>query len=76
MAIISVVKSQPASAILRIIFVKLLLWRRKVQFFPWSSVDFRLYHLNSFVCDGTYIRPFWNILSDELVGVLHSPFLP
>ena len=69
-------KSQPASAILRIIFVKLLLQCCKVQFFPWSSVDFSLYHLNSFVSNGTYICSFCNILPDKLVGVLDSSFLP
>ena len=35
-------KSQPASAISRTIFVKLLLRCCEVQFSPWSSIDFSL----------------------------------
>ena len=42
-------KSQPASAISRIIFVKLLLRCCEVQFFPWSPVDFSL-KLSSATC--------------------------
>ncbi|SUB92136.1 Uncharacterised protein [Prevotella nigrescens] len=43
--------------------------------FSCSSVDFSLYHLNSFVSNGTYICSFCNILPDKLVGVLDSSFL-
>ncbi len=73
-------KSQPASAIvfakLHKEFEKLPYRRREFQFFPWSLVDFVLYHSNFLVRYSAYVRSFWNVLPYELVRVLNASFLP
>ncbi len=48
----------------------------EVEFFPWSPVDFVLDLLDGIVVNVLEVSAFWDVLSDEFVGVLYSPFLP
>lgn len=48
----------------------------EVEFFPWSPVDFVLDLLDGIVANVLEVSTFWDVLSDEFVGVFYSPFLP
>ncbi len=53
-----------------------LLWCQKIEFFPWPGVDFLPDLVYFPLCNGADVRPFWNVLSYQLVGVSYGSFLP
>ena len=57
-------------------FEKDLLGCFEIEFFPWSCVDFSLYHCNFLVQNGAQVCAFWYVLSNEFVCIFNVAFLP
>ncbi len=53
-----------------------VVFAEKVEFLSWSCIDLVLYGSYSFVGDAAEVSAFGDVLSDEFVDILDSPFLP
>ena len=67
---------QLASANLQHLFVKALIRSCEIEFFPWSCVNF-LHNLSYLLLtDVRKASILWNVLPNEPIYILNSPFLP
>ena len=55
---------------------KILFGASETQLFPRSTVDLLLYLHDKTVAHRIKISAFWDVLPNQLIGILYSPFLP
>ena len=55
---------------------KILFGASEAQLFPRPTVDLLLYLLDGMVSNRVKISAFWNILPDQLIGILYGSLLP
>ena len=71
-----ITRIQLASANLQHLFVKALIRSWEIEFFPWSCVNF-LHNLSYLLLtDVRKASILWNVLPNESIYILNSPFLP